>query len=45
MRLENRIRHLNDELTDASRQTLAVDELISDIREYRRINAPVNYRY
>lgn len=45
IRLENRLRQLNDELTTADRQTLAVDELISDIKEYRRINSPVNYRY
>lgn len=45
MRLEIRLRQLNEELTIADRQTLSVDELISDIKEYRRINSPVNYRY
>lgn len=45
MRLETRLRQLNDELTSADRQTLSVDELISNIKEYRRINSPVNYRY
>ena len=45
MRLETRLRQLNEELTTADRQTLSVDELISDIKEYRRINTPVNYRY
>ena len=45
MRLETRLRQLNEELTSADRQTLSVDELISDIKEFRRINSPVNYRY
>lgn len=37
-RLENRMKQLNAKLTETDKQTLAVDDLITNIREYRRIN-------
>lgn len=45
LRLEAKLRSLATQLTEEDRKTLSVDELLVNIKEYRRVNQPPVRRY
>lgn len=45
LRLEAKLRSLATQLTEEDRKTLSVDELLMNIKEYRRVNQPPIRRY
>lgn len=44
-RLESKLRSLASQLTEEDRKTLSVDELLVNLREYRRMNTPAKRYY